>query len=81
MKQCKFYDKETDTVHNGIMLDSDMIICACCGCTIEPGGYKLLKVYDTWINFSDYIDDGEPSCWESEDKDNETLASSTDSLS
>lgn len=35
MKQCKFYDKENDVVHDGIIDDSGNIICGCCGGIIE----------------------------------------------
>ena len=63
MKQIKFYDKENDVVHGGLLDDDGSVICGCCGGRIEPDeigdGYgcthKILKVYDNWVDLDDYI--------------------------
>lgn len=61
MKQVKFMiDGDT---YNGIMLEDGDIICAHCGdrITLEQQEYdfKLLKVYESWVDFSDYIGDSD----------------------
>lgn len=60
-KQVKFMCD--GTIYNGIMLKNGSIICAHCGTIIKQQDpvidFKLIKVYDTWVDFSDYIGDEE----------------------
>lgn len=62
MKQVMFYDKANDMVHGGLLTDKGDIICGCCGGIIpadETGGeennYKIIKVYDFWVNLDEAI--------------------------
>jgi len=62
MKQVKFYDGCCNSIASGgIMLDNGDIICGCCGGIItskmqkENPDFKLLKVYDYWVDFSEEI--------------------------
>ena len=62
MKQIKFFDKENDLIHGGILLDDGDIVCACCGGLIPADehnelGIEILKIYPDWIDFSDSIID------------------------
>ena len=65
MKQVKFYDKENDDELCGILTDDADIICGCCGSLIpsseigddEDCTYSILKIYDEWVDFSDFIND------------------------
>lgn len=59
-KQCKFKDIENDMILGGILNeDEKYIICGCCGAVIdlteEPDDYKIIKVYDSWVNISEEI--------------------------
>lgn len=69
-KQIKFrvtnpdlQNEEESNIFNGIahFFDGealpDIIICACCGSTFEIEDVEIIKVYDYWVNFSDYIGD------------------------
>ncbi len=59
MKQIKWFDKENELVHGGILLDNGDIICACCGGLIpvdeQLGEVEILDIYDFWVDFSDEI--------------------------
>lgn len=61
MKQIKFYDKEADIVHGGILTDDGDIICGCCGGLIpgdEVGEFEdhvIIKEYDAWIDLDEAI--------------------------
>lgn len=63
MKQVKFIDLENNTVHGGILTDDGDIICGCCGGIIEADEigddenctYRILKVYDVWVNLDEDI--------------------------
>ncbi len=59
MKQIKWFDKENELVHGGILLDNGDIICACCGGLIpvdeQLGEVEILDIYDSWVDFSDEI--------------------------
>ena len=60
MKQIKFYDIENDIVHGGILTDDGNVICACCGGVIpsdEMDTIEIMRVYDTWVDFSEFIID------------------------
>ena len=57
-----FYDKENDMVHGGLLTDEGNIICGCCGGIIsaeeiggEDNNYKIIKVYDFWVNLDETI--------------------------
>ena len=59
MKQIKFYDKDSDTVHGGIMLDDGNVVCGCCG-GIFPADevdetWELVETYDFWVDLSETI--------------------------
>lgn len=67
LKQCKIYDKESDTTLGGIAAFEEdklqYIICACCGAILEAddfsddedSDFELVEVYDNWIDFSENI--------------------------
>ena len=59
MKQIKWFDKENQLTHGGILLDDGDIICACCGGLIpvdeQLGVVEILDIYDAWVDFSDEI--------------------------
>lgn len=59
MKQIKFYDKENDSTHGGILTDDGEIICGCCGGLIEKedveSDIKILEIYPEWIDLTDAI--------------------------
>ena len=61
MKQIKWFDKENELVHGGILLDNGDIICACCGGLIpadeQAEDVEILEIYPDWIDFSDSIID------------------------
>lgn len=63
-KQVAFKDTENNTFHGGILLPNGDILCGCCGGIIpedeqtEEYGFRLLKVYDDWINLDDEITGG-----------------------
>ena len=62
--QVMFDDTENEVIHGGIMLPNGDIICGCCGGLIpkdeqdEEHGFRLIKVYDDWINLDDEITGG-----------------------
>lgn len=60
IRQVKFMIDDT-FVYNGIMLENGDIICAHCGEKItteqQEYAFKILKVYDSWVDFSEYIGD------------------------
>lgn len=59
MKQIKFYDKENDSVHGGILTDDGDIICGCCGGLIEKDDVMsdivILETYSEWIDLTEAI--------------------------
>ena len=65
MKQVKFLDTDNNEIHGGLLLDNGDIICACCGGIIPadeigPGEKShaiILKIYENWIDFSEFIID------------------------
>lgn len=56
MKQIKFYDKEDELSHGGILLDNGDVICGCCGGLFkkdeEGTAWKLEKIYDFWVDLT-----------------------------
>lgn len=63
MKQVKIKDNSNDEIHAGILLDNGDVICLCCGGLIPAekigtGKEKtdeILKIYDTWIDVSEWV--------------------------
>lgn len=63
MVQCKFYDKENDATHGGIIDDDGNIICGCCGCIIEANDigdeenkeYSIVEIYNEWVSLDSEI--------------------------
>lgn len=62
IKQCKFYDYNSDVYLGGIMLENGDIICACCGCRIpadklthDNDQFKIIEIYENWVDFSETI--------------------------
>ena len=59
-KQVRFYDKENDMEHGGILTDYGLI-CGCCGGVIEldeigPGqDYEITEEYKYWVPLDDEI--------------------------
>lgn len=62
-KQVKFYDAETDDYMGGIMIDSETIICGCCGALVDideiiedaaEAGVEPI-IFLEWIPISDAI--------------------------
>ena len=62
VRQCKFYDLESDSIYGGILID-DGLICGCCGGFIPKDEFrdtiKILSEWDIWTNLSDSIMEGE----------------------
>lgn len=52
--QVKFIDSETEEIHYGIGYDN-LIICGCCGGTFEVDEIGIIKRYQNWVNFENYI--------------------------
>lgn len=60
-KQIKFFDKECNETHGGILLDNGDILCACCGSIIpadeQIGTIEIKDIYKVWIDFTESIVD------------------------
>ena len=59
MKQIIFRDLELHETHAGFLTDERNVICGCCGSLFEAEeenkSWKVVKVYDTWINLENEI--------------------------
>lgn len=59
MKQIIFRDLELHETHAGILTDERNVICGCCGGLFEAEeenkSWKVVKVYNTWINLEEEI--------------------------
>lgn len=55
-KQCIFVD-EWKNVQCGILLDDGNMLCGCCGGIIEAEDFRLLEVYDNWVELDEGIAD------------------------
>lgn len=59
-KQCKFSDGE-NIIHGGLIdLETNDIICGCCGSVfkgdeLEDDGIKIIKIYKHWIDLDTTI--------------------------
>ena len=62
VKQVLFVGENSEGVQAGIMLENGFVICACCGGVFEPDEVEILKVFDFWVDFSEWI--GEPDLGE-----------------
>lgn len=51
-EQIKF--KDWDGVKHGGIINTDTgeVICACCGSTFESDDYKVIEIYDDWVDFT-----------------------------
>lgn len=58
-KQIRFYDKENEVEHGGILLDNGDVICGCCGGLIEADEFELdnivLEEYEDWVSLDEEI--------------------------
>ena len=59
-KQVKFFDKETQEIHGGILINDETLICGCCGGVFikdEWNDFDIVIVteYNTWMNLDEEI--------------------------
>ena len=59
IKQVKIYEFDNGAYHGGIQLQNGDVICGCCGwiCPKNKEGvlWKLVKVYDNWVDLTKEI--------------------------
>lgn len=53
-KQVIFRDLD-GAIHSGIKIDTNSIICGCCGQELRPGFCKILHTYDYWVELESQI--------------------------
>ena len=59
-KQVKFFDREDQVIHGGILIDDETLICGCCGGTYDKDdwadmGIYILEEYDCWVSLEEEI--------------------------
>ena len=59
-KQVKFFDKEKQEIHGGILVDGKTLICGCCGWVSSKDewhdlGITIMEEYANWMNLDEGI--------------------------
>ncbi len=59
-KQVKFFDRENQAIHAGILINNETLICACCGGVFvkdewQDMGITIMEEYEHWINLDEEI--------------------------
>lgn len=59
-KQVKFFDKENQEFHGGILINDETLICGCCGSVFikdewDDLGIVIITEYNTWMNLDEEI--------------------------
>ena len=59
-KQVKFFDKEFQEFHGGILINDEILICGCCGGVITKDEWNdfdivIVTEYNTWMNLDEEI--------------------------
>ena len=59
-QQVKFFDKENQKLHGGILINDETLICGCCGSVFikdewDDLGIVILTEYKTWMNLDEEI--------------------------
>ena len=59
-KQVKFFDKENQEIHGGILINGETLICGCCGSVFikdewDDLGIFIMKEYADWVNLDEEI--------------------------
>lgn len=64
VKQVLFFDNDNKAYEGGILLEDGRIICGCCGGIIEADdeNFKIIKIFDNWVNISEEIYGDLDSC-------------------
>lgn len=59
-KQVKFFDRENQEVHSGILINDETLICGCCGGVFIKDewhdlGITIMEEYTDWMNLDEEI--------------------------
>ena len=59
-KQVKFFDKENQEVHDGILIKGETLICGCCGSVSSKDewrdlGITIMEEYADWMDLDEGI--------------------------
>lgn len=59
-QQVKFFDKENQEFHGGILINDETLICGCCGGVFikdewDDLGIVIVTEYNTWMNLDEGI--------------------------
>ena len=59
-KQVKFFDKDNQATHAGILINGETLICACCGGVFvkdewDDLGITIMEEYEHWIDLDEEI--------------------------
>lgn len=59
-KQVKFFDRENQDIHGGILINGETLICGCCGGVFVKDewrdmGITIMEEYEHWVNLDEEI--------------------------
>ena len=59
-KQVKFFDRENQDIHGGILINGETLICGCCGGVFVKDewrdlGITVMEEYEHWANLDEEI--------------------------
>lgn len=54
-RQIIFRDNFENSVHAGILLNDGTALCGCCGGILEPEDFRILHIYDYWVELEPQI--------------------------